>query len=1086
MHLVADRFVVGEKGAARDLATGAEVDFRTLSGGTVEEERRWTMECDEASRWHHPATPRLIDYGVAGGSIRFEARQLLRMRGAERRWGAAPGMERIARSVVGSIGEALDHQSAMRPRCLVVTGPSGSGRHTIIEDVARLARQRGFVPIAARLFAHFSDPLRGRSLLVVAEQSDACGWTSWLLAALHGARAHVLLLVGDEAIASRTSLTISPVSNEALVRAVRPSAAGKAPAAIVRLAAEARGWPGCFARLLWRLPPAAVRGSSAEQPASWSATAASVRGLRAAEQPGIYGEHPQSATAVSVRTHSYGRDDIDRWCQKIEAAKRLIARGRHAHGERLLRQSTAALSRRNAWTHAAQGSLELASLLLRRGRSQAADRILRESAGWFRRAGDESHLTDVLLLAATASLDLARLDQAEASAGAAATAARTRGDDRRWARASLVLARTLTWRARYSEADAILRSISSSSHAVETIAARTLEAAVAIGLGDIGRAVSRAIEALAAARKEADANLIGRAAKSAALAYLAAGDLPAVEGAVMSSVAAAREERNPLLAAKSRLILAEGLRRAGRPAAAHNVLSRIGRIPKDHLPPILRARSVLLQDLLSATTDLDAIVQRHVAATGLGGLALYGPVPLSANRTMSDPTIATIIDILNLCQASDDERTVMEEVCRRMRARLHATATAIVADEDGRLATLSADGGRMELTSAGRAVESDLMLQPQRSADGIEAAIPIRSGGRAIGAFCARWSGGTPYDLGFAPALMTAVAAAIAPLVATLVARSRRLGAPPMTAILGSSAVMADVRRGIERAAAAPFAVLIHGESGCGKELVARALHASGPRRQRALCTLNCAALPDELIEAELFGHARGAFTGAVGERAGVFEEAHGGTLFLDEIGELSLRAQAKLLRVIQEGELRRVGEAQSRRIDVRIVSASNRLLHEEVAAGRFRLDLLYRLDVVSILVPPLRDRREDIPVLTEYFWREATGRVGSRATLSPAAVAALCAYSWPGNVRQLQNALAALAVRSAKRGIVTAEALGPQFCGGCLSAASRLEEARRTFDQQFVRAALLRVGGHRARAAAELGVSRQGLTKLMSRLGIT
>src|SRR5262249_52471447 len=162
------------------------------------------------------------------------------------------------------------------------------------------------------------------------------------------------------------------------------------------------------------------------------------------------------------------------------------------------------------------------------------------------------------------------------------------------------------------------------------------------------------------------------------------------------------------------------------------------------------------------------------------------------------------------------------------------------------------------------------------------------------------------------------------------------------------------------------FAVLIEGESGSGKELVARAVHRAGVRRDRPFCTLNCAALPEDLVEAELFGHARGAFTGAVAERPGVFEEAHGGTLFLDEIGELSPRAQAKVLRVIQEGELRRVGETITRRIDTRIVSATNRDLRQEAAAGRFRLDLLYRLDVIRITVPPLRDRREDIAVLAE------------------------------------------------------------------------------------------------------------------------
>jgi transcriptional regulator with GAF, ATPase, and Fis domain len=279
--------------------------------------------------------------------------------------------------------------------------------------------------------------------------------------------------------------------------------------------------------------------------------------------------------------------------------------------------------------------------------------------------------------------------------------------------------------------------------------------------------------------------------------------------------------------------------------------------------------------------------------------------------------------------------------------------------------------------------------------------------------------------------------------------------------------------------------VLIEGESGSGKELVARALHRRSTRRDRPFCALNCAALPDDLVEAELFGHARGAFTGAVSERQGVFEEAHTGTLFLDEIGELSPRAQAKVLRTVQESELRRVGENVSRRIDVRIVSATNRDLSKEVTKGRFRLDLLYRLDVVRITLPPLRDRREDVALLVDRYWREAADRVGSRAILGAATLAALARYDWPGNVRELQNVLAALAVRCSRRGVVGPDALPPAFGTPPPASAFRLDEARRTFEERFVRAALVRSGGHRARTAIELGVTRQGLTKLMVRLGI-
>jgi transcriptional regulator with PAS, ATPase and Fis domain len=277
--------------------------------------------------------------------------------------------------------------------------------------------------------------------------------------------------------------------------------------------------------------------------------------------------------------------------------------------------------------------------------------------------------------------------------------------------------------------------------------------------------------------------------------------------------------------------------------------------------------------------------------------------------------------------------------------------------------------------------------------------------------------------------------------------------------------------------------VLITGESGAGKELAARMLHKLGARRDRPFCAINCAALPDELLETELFGHARGAFTGAAVERRGVFEEAHTGTLFLDEVGELSPRAQAKLLRAIQEGEIRRVGENVSRRVDVRLVTATNRDLQQEASAERFRLDLLYRLDVIRIALPPLRDRPEDIPVLVEHFWRDAAERVGSRALLSASTVAALTRYPWPGNIRELQNVLASLAVRAPRRGVVAPSALPSQFAACEPVTDFRLDAARRVFDRSFIRAALVRSGGQRSRAAQELGLSRQGLAKLMLKL---
>jgi two-component system response regulator HydG len=297
------------------------------------------------------------------------------------------------------------------------------------------------------------------------------------------------------------------------------------------------------------------------------------------------------------------------------------------------------------------------------------------------------------------------------------------------------------------------------------------------------------------------------------------------------------------------------------------------------------------------------------------------------------------------------------------------------------------------------------------------------------------------------------------------------------------SEAIARVRTAVETAARAPFRVLIEGESGSGKELVAREIHRLGPRRSRAFCAINCAALTDDLCEAELFGHARGAYTGAISERAGLFEEADGGTLFLDEVGELSPRAQAKLLRALQEGEIRRLGETRPRRVDVRLIAATNRPLADAVEAGIFRADLRYRLDVIHITVPPLRQRADDVPLLAEQFWKRAVEGVGSRAQLSVEAVAALARYDWPGNVRELQNVLSAVAAEAPARGVVRAAALPAGIGTREPPAAVTLEQARRMSDERVVRDALAQAGGHRGRAASALGLTRQGLAKLVDRL---
>jgi DNA-binding NtrC family response regulator len=527
-----------------------------------------------------------------------------------------------------------------------------------------------------------------------------------------------------------------------------------------------------------------------------------------------------------------------------------------------------------------------------------------------------------------------------------------------------------------------------------------------------------------------------------------------------------------------RLLDAEARRRAsgGSTERVRHLVERAGRV---ELPVTIRARLALLADL---SRGVDDAVRRQVAGTGLHALALFAPVE-AHQRALGAYDAA--IDVLTLCQTGEDERVVLAEVCRRIRDRLRAAGVTIYIRDGQPLVPLVVEGSGVEPAIAGRAIEARQSIPPRQYHERIEGAAPIRYAGETVGALAVRWTIADPPDPARADMLLTMTATAAATAVMGVMARRRAAAGPGLVEILGVSRAIADVRDAVERAAAAPFPVLVEGESGSGKELIARALHRRSGRRDRPFCALNCAALPDDLVDTELFGHSRGAFTGAVADRQGVFEEAHLGTLFLDEVGELSPRAQAKVLRTLQDGDLRRVGENSSRRVDVRVVAATNRDLRQEVSAGRFRLDLLYRLDVVRISVPPLRDRRDDIPLLAEHFWHTAAERVGSRAVLSPQTIAVLTRHDWPGNVRELQNVLASLAVRAAKRGFVPPTALPPALGTTAVPATWRLGEARRCFEARFIRAALARSGGHRGRAADELGLSRQGLAKLMTRLHI-
>ena len=306
--------------------------------------------------------------------------------------------------------------------------------------------------------------------------------------------------------------------------------------------------------------------------------------------------------------------------------------------------------------------------------------------------------------------------------------------------------------------------------------------------------------------------------------------------------------------------------------------------------------------------------------------------------------------------------------------------------------------------------------------------------------------------------------------------------------IVGRSDVMRRVLHALDRITATDVSVLIEGESGTGKELIARALHANGPRGGAAFVGENCGAVPETLLESILFGHVKGAFTGAGADRKGLFELAHRGTLFLDEVGEMSAAMQVKLLRALQEGEVRRLGASAPVKVDVRVIAATNRDLKAEVAAGRFREDLFYRLNVVRVVLPPLRERREDIPLLAQHFMAKLRRELGKGpGAIADDAMARLARHPWPGNIRELENVL--------KNAFVMAETA--RIHAGDLGALPAPEAPRRPAptaargrtiaegDAEAIRTALERAGGKVAPAAAALGMPLRTLYYKLSKLGL-
>jgi two-component system response regulator AtoC len=320
---------------------------------------------------------------------------------------------------------------------------------------------------------------------------------------------------------------------------------------------------------------------------------------------------------------------------------------------------------------------------------------------------------------------------------------------------------------------------------------------------------------------------------------------------------------------------------------------------------------------------------------------------------------------------------------------------------------------------------------------------------------------------------------------------------PGRLGIIGQSSSMKHLFSIVEKVAATPSTVLITGESGTGKELVARALFDGSARKDKPFIRLNCAAIPKELVESELFGYEKGAFTGAVAQKPGRFELAHDGTLFLDEIGEIPQEMQVKLLRVLQEGEFERVGGVKTQKVDVRLIAATNRDLSKEITEGKFREDLFYRLNVVPIHIPPLRERREDIPLLIEHFRKKFNARLGRNIQrVSDEAQQKLSAYHWPGNIRELENVMERMALfcdgDTIEEKLLPEEVSASEISSGpklAVVAGATLKEivkeSTARIERDLIAKALEETGGNVTRAAQKLKISRKGLQLKMKELGL-
>jgi DNA-binding NtrC family response regulator len=989
------------------------------------------------------------------------------------------------------------------PRNIDLEAPAGAGVRTLFLDLARDARQLGYVPLASRVcgtdfvWPHGVEPgaalavLSARHIMILDDRRPWCEaalpppWAADVTRLLgrleHSAgRPHLLVSARLPGGALR-SIPIGPLHPDELRRSALCAGVSADPlnAAVEEAIRRSGGWPGLFTTIL----RAALGATASEEPY---------------RPPGRVCHHVRESARQAVAVPIVPPDPPFDTAGLLERAGVLARKGRHAGAERLLRRAIGCLRRRGRTADAARAHLALGRLQATRGRRTAAREAFEASRRLSDEALDPDGVVRALLHLGAALIDEGTLQAAESTLRTAEVGARQGQMWRLGQAARVLIARCLFWQGKQAMAwRAVEEQVGSPAVSGPFVAEHSDDgedgqawgsseadlwlpsglSAVPVEIGvraalldrDIGQASRR----LAAAGDWTSGDDPFRSGTLCGLGMLvqgAVGDGGAASRALTAGIELLRRRHAPAAAQELRITHLEALLAAGERTRAVSQLRRLLARRSPVMSGLARARVEDIADRLARPDEQS------------------GP---NAGADGSQIDAQAVVSILQNCHDADDDKAAAAGVCRAVQSTLGAAAVSAFQTTSGIVGLVANSGGRVARSEiAERCATALLIVGPEETPLGWEAAAPVRYGGHAVGAVAARWTADAVPDGGRVRGILAAAAAALGPAVAALAGSAEAAGRDGDGAgeLCGASLAMVELRRQVTRAAAAPFPVLVQGESGTGKELIARAIHTGSLRRHRRFCAVNCAALSDDLFETELFGHARGAFTGASADRPGLFEEADGGTLLLDEVGELSPRAQAKLLRAIQEGEIRRVGENHPRRVDTRIVAATNRSLPDEVRAGRFRNDLLFRLDVVKIVVPPLRERPEDIGPLARLFWRDVMQRTGGRAELAPSTLAALARYDWPGNVRELQNTLAALAVRAPAKGRVGPSSLPDAIAGPEAAARTEmltLDLARRRFEERFVRATLARAGGRRSDAAAALGLSRQGLAKLLARLGI-